>query len=417
VQPEGYVSVDVLREVFTSSRSRGVARNVLTVLADAAHPDGVTWLPIMPSKNGDPTKCLTHRANASKHAVVDAVAKLVALGEIEVRKAQRGRAKINVYRVVLGTIGWLEVDYSDLPFALEQPFGRLGSDPAPSPKGDEVQISGRLGAESVPDWVQFSGSDDQPQSSVASAVEATFAAPQPSVEPSLQPSAVEPSILRDVSEDVEDVDEPAAERQATDREVTEVVRSLPGCDAGSPRVVLPLAYGLPRSTFLDVVERVRARRGRVGLLVDLLRIAQAERTAMLSAQLDAMLGATARRYVPAPWLTDSIRRDDPKRYVRIMAANPSYPANLLPEALDGLDDIDGLVALFASVRAGTESGDRVGTAEQERLRWVDAHAADPDVDHVIDGWDNVDPFERQTLHERAEQLRDVADQTSTRKVA
>src|ERR1035437_9944902 len=82
----GGVSVDVLREGFTLSQSRGVARNVLTVLADAAHPDGVTWLPIMPSKGGDPAKCITHRANASKRAVIDATAELIALGEVEVRQ-------------------------------------------------------------------------------------------------------------------------------------------------------------------------------------------------------------------------------------------------------------------------------------------------------------------------------------------
>lgn len=406
------MSVDVLREVFTLSQSRGVARNVLTVLADAAHPDGVTWLPISPSKNGDPTKCLTHRANASKRAVIDAIAELVALGEIEVRKAQRGRAKINVYRVVLGSVAAGEVDYSDLPFDLEQPFGRPGAESALSHDGDQVQFSERLGAESVADWVHFSCSDEPVQSGMASGVEATFAAPQPSIEPSHQPPAAEPPVLRIVSEEanapvfLNEGDPAAAEAPVTDREISETVLAIPGADRGSPDVVIPIAHGLPRSVFLARAGVVRRRRGGVGLLVKLLRIARAERTAELSAQLLASLGA-GRAYVPAPWTAEVVKAEEPERYVRQLAAHLDDAA--LREALAvHAPRMDTLLALAARVRNGDEAPTERDTPEQARARWVNRHAALDelaDVRAVIDAWDDVDPIERQALHERAESVR------------
>jgi hypothetical protein len=399
------VSVDVLREVFALSQSRGVARNVLTVLSDAAHPDGVTWLPVSPPKNGDPTKCITHRANASTRAVRSAIAELVLLGEIEVRQAQRGRAKINVYRVVLGSVGDAEIDYTDLPFDLEQPFGRLNAESALSPGGDRVQFQERPSAKSVADRVQFSSPDESPQPGMDSAVAATFAAPYPSREPSLQPSAAEPPDIRIVSLDVQSSGEPAAaEPVVGDREICEAVLALPGADQGSPSVVIPIAYGLPRSVFAEKVELVRKRGGGVGLLVKLLRIARAERTAALSAQLLASLGA-GRRYVPAPWTAEILKAEEPERYVRLMAKD--LRDGDLRVALAAHDDerLTQLLELAVRVRVGAEATVERDTPEQARARWVDRHAAtDPpeDVAAVIDAWYDVDPIERTALRERAE---------------
>jgi hypothetical protein len=126
-------------------------------------------LPIVPAKGGDPTRCLIHRANASKRAVIDALAALESAGEIEVRTAQRGRRRINVYRVVLGQVAASPVDYSDLPFDLEQPFGYevqnlhlVKSDVS----DDGVQISSPRGADFVnddtPKTADFAG-DSSPQ--------------------------------------------------------------------------------------------------------------------------------------------------------------------------------------------------------------------------------------------------------------
>jgi hypothetical protein len=408
VRVEGWsVSVDVLREVFRLSQSRGVARNVLTVLADAAHPDGVTWLPIVPSKDGDPSRCLTHRANASRRAVIDAVDQLRELGEVEVRQAQRGRRRFNVYRVRVGAIALTAVDYADLPFDLDSPFADGVQNPhlvTGEPEGvDEVQFSD--------DGVQFSSrrgadfvTDDPLENIVDAGGSSVPAAPEASNEALLEAAADQDLEQTFVAQDVGGRENPAAERPVSDAAVTEAVLSLPGADIGSPRVVIPEAHGLPAATFAGILEKVRERRGRVGLLVDLLRIARAERTAALSAQLARELGQHAQVYVPAPWLLESLKRDDPERYVRAMAANPQFPIDLLGQVFDGRDDAAVLVELARRVRAGVEPADPIGTPEQERRRWVEAHATDPDVDRTIDAWDDVDPVEREELHELAERL-------------
>jgi hypothetical protein len=381
------VSVDVLREVFKYSRSKGVARNVIVALADAAHPDGVVWLPIDPPKDKrrDQTRCLTHRANASRRSVIDSLQELEQLVELEVRKAQRGRSRFSIYRVVVGGIGASEVDYADLPFELDRPFG-LGADSAPrqgaSERPDEVQFAH--------DEVQFSGS--------------RFYKDGP--DPKQQQEAKE-----------EELSDPAAEEaSATDREISELVLALPGADSGSPKLILPLAYGLPRGVFLEAVEvvRDRVRAGSVerpcGLLIYLLRIARAERTAAFSAQLAAQLGPT-RAYVPAPWQSEQVKRDEPELYVRLMAKALSDQE--LRVALAGhRANHERLLELAAAVRAGDEPAAERETPAQARRRWVTRHAATDaaaDVAHVIDAWDDVDPVERQELHELATAIVERAD--------
>ena len=405
------MSVDVLREVFRSSESRGVARNVLTVLADAAHPDGVTWLPISPPRGGDASKCITHRANASRRAVIDAIADLETSGELEVRKAQRGRSRINVYRVALGTLATVDVNYADLPFRLDRPFG-LGADSAPSQVGgDVVQFPSGLGAESDIDGVHFSSEADRPLDGTAAAVEASPRLHEPSVEPSLQ-AAAEPEDPRTVVEDQGPEDPAAAEPEIRDAELVELVRSLPDADAGSPGQVRRAAGRLPRSTVLAAVETVRRRRAAspCGLLIHLLTIARAERTAQLSAALAVELGQHAKTYVRAPWATDVLKRDDPERYVRIVARGLTN--ELLAAALAGHDRLDSLLELARQVRAGDELADQIGTPEDERRRWVRRYARTlppTEVAAVIDGWDGVDVVERQDLHELAETARAKTD--------
>jgi hypothetical protein len=213
------------------------------------------------------------------------------------------------------------------------------------------------------------------------------------------------------SKDVNQAIPAAAEAPVTDAEITEAVLSLRDADSGSPKVVIPEAHGLPRSVFADRVDVVRRRRGGVGLLVDLIRIARAERTAALSAQLARDLGANAPEYVPAPWMIDSLKRHQSERYVRIMAATPTFPAELLREALDINELEHPLLELFEDVRRGVEPGDRLGTPTEERRRWVEleAHAHNDDVDRVIDAWDDVDDVERQELHDLAAATRDRDD--------
>jgi hypothetical protein len=125
------MSFKVLSEALDYSRAKGSDRCVLLALADAASHDGVTWLPILPTRARGPVKgqhvderkCITHRANCSKSEALRSIKKLQELGEIEIRQAQRGQKRINVYRVVVGSIAESGVDYDRLPFDLNAPFG------------------------------------------------------------------------------------------------------------------------------------------------------------------------------------------------------------------------------------------------------------------------------------------------------
>lgn len=383
------MSVDVLREVFKHSRSRGVARNVIVALADAAHPDGVVWLPIDPPKDRrrPQDRCLVHRANASRRSVIDSLQELEVLRELEVRKAQRGRSRFSIYRVVVGSIGAAEVDYNDLPFALDRPFG-LSADSAPgeqpSETADEVQFER--------DEVQFSGSRFYKDG------------PDPKHHHEPKEEQEEPEVRGD------------GEASASDREITEIVLALPGAHAGSPRSIIPLASSLPRLTFLQAVEEVQdaVQAGTAerpcGLLTYRLKIARAERTAAFSAQLLAEMGPT-RAYVPAPWLPEQVKRDEPELYVRLMARVLS-DNELLGELGMHAANHDRLLELARAVRAGDVPAAERETPEASRRRWVTKYAAEPDVDRVIDAWDDVDDVERQTLHELAAELRAQADETA-----
>jgi len=264
------VSVDVLREVFRLSQSRGVARNVLTVLADAAHPDGVTWLPIAPSKDGDPTRCITHRANASRRAVIDAVDSLAELGEVEVRQAQRGRRRFNVYRVRVGAIALASVDYSDLPFELDRPF----SDGVQNPHlvtgsgevqltDDEVHFSSRRGANSVAD-----APTEKPRLAGVSSI---FAAPEASREAKPKVEQTEksaPPEQADVPSSVAALVERSLEYGRPRSPVDQLIDVLPRHEiAANTRSVLerkfsqlpPHFAGLARDELLAAGDDVRSR--------------------------------------------------------------------------------------------------------------------------------------------------------------
>lgn len=180
--------------------------------------------------------------------------------------------------------------------------------------------------------------------------------------------------------------------------------SLRNADAGSPAIVIPEAHDLPAGVFAGIADDVR-RRGGVGLLVKLIRIAKAERAAEFSDRLARELSVAAPRRLPAPWSIDALKRHDRDRYVRIMASTrPPLPRDLLAEALRDDPDLDRRLALYDAVRAGTEPADRVGTPEQELERWLHANPAHPDAAAVIDGCDLVDPATRQEMHELADRL-------------
>lgn len=101
------------------SRVSGATYLVLRELAETAHHDGVSWHPQGPP--ADP-RSIAFGARCSEKSVERAVKTLVGMGELEVRRARRGRSWINVYRVVVGTVADLDVDYGRLPFQLDEPF-------------------------------------------------------------------------------------------------------------------------------------------------------------------------------------------------------------------------------------------------------------------------------------------------------
>lgn len=105
------MSVRVLTKVFQHSEATLAARLVLLALADSASDDGVTWI--------------GQDEIAAKAKVVNSTARrcigeLEDAGEVETRKAQRGRRRINVYRVKMP--GLSEPAYDRLPFELSEPF-------------------------------------------------------------------------------------------------------------------------------------------------------------------------------------------------------------------------------------------------------------------------------------------------------
>lgn len=88
----------------------------MIVLADAAHDDGVTW---------ESRESIAAKALLSKGHVTEVLKELDDEGEVARRTAQRGRRRINVYRVLVGTVAAATVDYDDLPFELSSPFDEV----------------------------------------------------------------------------------------------------------------------------------------------------------------------------------------------------------------------------------------------------------------------------------------------------
>lgn len=105
------MSVRVLTQVFEHSEAKLAGRLVLLALADSAHDDGITWIG---------QELIAEKARVSEQTVRRVLRELELGGMIETRKAQRGKLRINTYRV--NVPGLLEPDYERLPFDLDQPF-------------------------------------------------------------------------------------------------------------------------------------------------------------------------------------------------------------------------------------------------------------------------------------------------------
>lgn len=105
------MSFRVVGKVLRDSDEKGARRLILIVLAEAAHDDGVVWLS---------QEDIAVKARVSRPHVAKTLVEMDEDGVLETRKAQRGKRRISVYRIVLR--GLDEVDYDRLPFELDAPF-------------------------------------------------------------------------------------------------------------------------------------------------------------------------------------------------------------------------------------------------------------------------------------------------------
>lgn len=111
------MSVYVTREVWKFSRAEHGALLTLLAIADSAHKDyGTSRLK---------QTSIASMTRLDVRAVRDAVRWLEEHLEIETRQAMKGRARLNVYRVILGEYEQAEVDPDDLGLRLLEPFSTV----------------------------------------------------------------------------------------------------------------------------------------------------------------------------------------------------------------------------------------------------------------------------------------------------
>jgi|SRR5581483_640553 len=417
---------NVFAAAMRNSLAEGNDRNVLLALADCAWRDGVTWILVGDDKHDD-DETLCRLARVHRKTVWRAIQSLLELGDIQTLKVRRGRSFVTVYRVLHGAV---DVDYERIPFDLPH---RFDESPIPVEGGNLTRstpvVAASRSVSGVADASEGQGGNltrsTEPVQRVipdhSTCQEATVqrvktddfnvSAPRAHVQKNRKRSS---SRTEREPEGEGPGDPAAAEPAITDREVAEIVNALPGADTASPKRIGELAYGLPRSVFLDAVETMRSRRpaNPCGLLTHLLRIVRAERAAQFQAEFMAAMPSVA--YAVAPWTADALKRDDPERYVRLMASLSDADLKVALAQHHSHDRLAELLELAARVRAGEEPAAERETPEQARLRWVSVKANERgfpigELHDVIDDWQNVDDIERGELHALADQIRTDAD--------
>ena len=108
------MSVYVTRDIWKFSQSEHGARLVLLALGDSGHRDlGTSMLK---------QETIARMTRLSVSSVREAIRLLEEMVEVETRQAVKGRARINIYRVLLGEYTLVEVDESELACRLLEPF-------------------------------------------------------------------------------------------------------------------------------------------------------------------------------------------------------------------------------------------------------------------------------------------------------
>lgn len=126
------MSLRVMVKVFEESDETLARRLILLALAEVASDDGIAW----PGQEK-----IAAKARLSRTHVTERIGEMIEDGVIELRKAQVGRRRINVYRLILP--GLDEPNHDRLPFKLDRPFA-MSEVPTPSeattsdPPSDDV---------------------------------------------------------------------------------------------------------------------------------------------------------------------------------------------------------------------------------------------------------------------------------------
>lgn len=164
--------------VWDGSPCQGSELLIELALADQASDDGVTWITV---------ERLSKKVRLSDRQVLRSIRELDRLGRIQVRKAQRGRRRQSVYRLV--GPGLRPVDYDRLPFTLNRPFDDLPArhmtsssgreEPRHDTRGSDGMTAPRArGAKEDPSGTrQKSGGADRPRDEVWDALSALFGEP------------------------------------------------------------------------------------------------------------------------------------------------------------------------------------------------------------------------------------------------
>lgn len=375
-------------KVFRHSIAQHGARLVALALADNAHDDGVAF----PSQQTIADKTLLSVA-----AVRDAIRWLEEHGELETRQAQRRRARVNVYRLLLPGLDL--PDYERLPFKLLEPFG-LPPESSGSQEGDDDRQTGaRPAPESEATTARFCA-DHRQNGPTLKGRTSSRTLKDPSVEPS--------------EKDVEPERPAAAAALDEAPRISDVVTALERfdrVDIRSLNVVEPLATRLPAPLFDEAVEEALRRRDRargrgdhafndVGQLVQLLRIqidsAHREHTIAVTAAIEEQ---QLRHRDPAVYLEQMLLPPvvvppaEAAAFIERYARDEAEKAHLY--ALELQIRSESQQQLFK--RAIVQIAQGWGAVPFEQLRAIiDEHCDDHGLDHI----------ERGILQELAEDARD-----------
>jgi hypothetical protein len=135
------VSAKVVSAVMTHSEARLSARLVLLAIADNADEgSGIAWPPIVDHPDTPPhrLRSISFKTRLSEREVRLSLRQLEQLDELEVTQAQRGRSRINVYRVTVGYLREREPRLTDdVPFKLLRPFSTTGKECRQSAAGPQ----------------------------------------------------------------------------------------------------------------------------------------------------------------------------------------------------------------------------------------------------------------------------------------